>query len=113
MEALASEVLREPQAPDQWRRLPGASARPGWRAQAAFLLARAPQQVALQAASLWALLPLATDVRYREGHHPRRSPTSGHRRSDPDAESRSEEHTSELQSLMRISNAVFCLKKKK
>src|SRR3546814_3413353 len=29
------------------------------------------------------------------------------------AESRSEEHTSELQSLMRISYAVFCLKKKK
>src|SRR3546814_2438600 len=28
-------------------------------------------------------------------------------------ETRSEEHTSELQSLMRISNAVFCLKKKK
>src|SRR3546814_1069528 len=27
--------------------------------------------------------------------------------------SRSEEHTSELQSLMRISHAVFCLKKKK
>src|SRR3546814_7338834 len=40
---------------------------------------------------------------------------------DPDAEldaapftpDRSEEHTSELQSLMRISYAVFCLKKKK
>src|SRR3546814_4545270 len=31
-----------------------------------------------------------------------------HRRSE-----RSEEHTSELQSLMRISYAVFCLKKKK
>src|SRR3546814_3584888 len=30
---------------------------------------------------------------------------------DPD--DRSEEHTSELQSLMRISYAVFCLKKKK
>src|SRR3546814_1290282 len=29
------------------------------------------------------------------------------------AEQRSEEHTSELQSLMRISYAVFCLKKKK
>src|SRR3546814_7274277 len=29
------------------------------------------------------------------------------------AEERSEEHTSELQSLMRISYAVFCLKKKK
>src|SRR3546814_7896385 len=31
----------------------------------------------------------------------------------PDDYSRSEEHTSELQSLMRISYAVFCLKKKK
>src|SRR3546814_4034450 len=30
----------------------------------------------------------------------------------PWAEHRSEEHTSELQSLMRISYAVFCLKKK-
>src|SRR3546814_3113441 len=30
-----------------------------------------------------------------------------------DALPRSEEHTSELQSLMRISYAVFCLKKKK
>src|SRR3546814_9858137 len=30
-----------------------------------------------------------------------------------DAHDRSEEHTSELQSLMRISYAVFCLKKKK
>src|SRR3546814_2588766 len=29
------------------------------------------------------------------------------------APTRSEEHTSELQSLMRISYAVFCLKKKK
>src|SRR3546814_407459 len=29
-----------------------------------------------------------------------------------DLEARSEEHTSELQSLMRISYAVFCLKKK-
>src|SRR3546814_3716010 len=29
------------------------------------------------------------------------------------AEQRSEEHTSELQSLMRLSYAVFCLKKKK
>src|SRR3546814_9636336 len=31
----------------------------------------------------------------------------------PFADHRSEEHTSELQSLMRISYAVFCLKKKK
>src|SRR3546814_5790769 len=35
----------------------------------------------------------------------------GLRRVDPGG--RSEEHTSELQSLMRISYAVFCLKKKK
>src|SRR3546814_3123530 len=36
-------------------------------------------------------------IRHRPSEHP----------------SRSEEHTSELQSLMRISYAVFCLKKKK
>src|SRR3546814_4697570 len=33
-------------------------------------------------------------------------------REDDDETDRSEEHTSELQSLMRISYAVFCLKKK-
>src|SRR3546814_9489610 len=32
---------------------------------------------------------------------------------EPHESRRSEEHTSELQSLMRISYAVFCLKKKK
>src|SRR3546814_7554892 len=47
--------------------------------------------------------------------HPRQQP--GHREPEPDAEDqrperRSEEHTSELQSLMRISYAVFCLTKK-
>src|SRR3546814_3192630 len=35
----------------------------------------------------------------------------GHHRKRPGSR-RSEEHTSELQSLMRISYAVFCLKKK-
>src|SRR3546814_5722130 len=39
------------------------------------------------------------------------SPISGTTRDRIDI--RSEEHTSELQSLMRISYAVFCLKKKK
>src|SRR3546814_7835035 len=39
-----------------------------------------------------------------------RHPNSARRRSHC---SRSEEHTSELQSLMRISYAVFCLKKQK
>src|SRR3546814_1722584 len=36
----------------------------------------------------------------------------GHIRWRGQGEGRSEEHTSELQSLMRISYAVFCLKKK-
>src|SRR3546814_1477073 len=44
----------------------------------------------------------------------RRSSRPGHGRRHPPRrpERRSEEHTSELQSLMRISYAVFCLKKK-
>src|SRR3546814_5612692 len=37
----------------------------------------------------------------------------GEHRSRPGIALRSEEHTSELQSLMRISYAVFCLKKNK
>src|SRR3546814_6871646 len=41
------------------------------------------------------------DIKTESGHH------------GTEARGRSEEHTSELQSLMRISYAVFCLKKKK
>src|SRR3546814_3275365 len=41
---------------------------------------------------------------------PQAGPTTNSR---PLRRTRSEEHTSELQSLMRISYAVFCLKKKK
>src|SRR3546814_4621450 len=40
------------------------------------------------------------------------SVTGAQRRNWPEGSERSEEHTSELQSLMRISYAVFCLKKK-
>src|SRR3546814_9154015 len=44
----------------------------------------------------------------------RRGQGGGDRRRRPEgAQPRSEEHTSELQSLMRLSYAVFCLKKKK
>src|SRR3546814_7794338 len=39
--------------------------------------------------------------------------STSHNRAPSRQRSRSEEHTSELQSLMRISYAVFCLKKKK
>src|SRR3546814_2959186 len=65
-------------------------------------------------------LPLSHRVATRERQ---RKASSGalrlpvaQRRRDRDrfvADHRSEEHTSELQSLMRISYAVFCLKKKK
>src|SRR3546814_1611712 len=51
------------------------------------------------------------------GHPDRRGGHAGLRSSGQDridlGRVRSEEHTSELQSLMRISYAVFCLKKKK
>src|SRR3546814_8680582 len=40
-------------------------------------------------------------------------PGTANRQTPAAVEERSEEHTSELQSLMRISYAVFCLKKKK
>src|SRR3546814_5762611 len=50
---------------------------------------------------------------WRAGHRIARGPAV--RRADRTARPshRSEEHTSELQSLMRISYAVFCLKKKR
>src|SRR3546814_6642562 len=57
--------------------------------------------------------------RRQQGGHARRHPLDPQRHhphrpaaADPPG-GRSEEHTSELQSLMRISYAVFCLKKKK
>src|SRR3546814_3854103 len=53
-------------------------------------------------------LPLLDQLRSRFGDHVE----IVYRQRDPGA-IRSEEHTSELQSLMRISYAVFCLKKKK
>src|SRR3546814_5891804 len=76
---------------------------------------------------LWAILPRFHLARNRPVDliDPRRSKNALHRarawhcrwihRTPPPAESsqrRSEEHTSELQSLMRISYAVFCVKKK-
>src|SRR3546814_7088028 len=48
---------------------------------------------------------------FQENRRPRRSPL--HHYGSEQGVERSEEHTSELQSLMRISYAVFCLKKKK
>src|SRR3546814_4611400 len=62
---------------------------------------------------------LATDLWYRVAlrnwlhHEPVHRSAGLSRQSGIGGGSRSEEHTSELQSLMRISYAVFCLKKKK
>src|SRR3546814_4696879 len=56
-----------------------------------------------------------TAQRIRAGLHPEQQwPEAGWRATTPARlqATRSEEHTSELQSLMRISYAVFCLKKK-
>src|SRR3546814_2218965 len=47
-----------------------------------------------------------------EGDVARRIDVDIDRQHGPRKQPRSEEHTSELQSLMRISYAVFCLKKK-
>src|SRR3546814_5574296 len=64
------------------------------------------------AAEIYFQLPSDDDVLYVKGQYStadgqvRESKVSYYNR-------RSEEHTSELQSLMRISYAVFCLKKKK
>src|SRR3546814_2036037 len=52
--------------------------------------------------------PAASTTRPSQADEGRTAPPSGRE----DTRLRSEEHTSELQSLMRISYAVFCLKKK-
>src|SRR3546814_3741731 len=62
-------------------------------------------------ARLWAAMRRVGDRGNREASARRRS--DGDRPADANGIRRSEEHTSELQSLMRISYAVFCLKKKK
>src|SRR3546814_10801992 len=56
-----------------------------------------------------------TEIAFAEDHASKEgAECEGHAEQGGRAESdRSEEHTSELQSLMRISYAVFCLKKKK
>src|SRR3546814_5997040 len=56
--------------------------------------------------------PACGGVRSAAGTAAHRPIPPDHRGSPYRCRSRSEEHTSELQSLMRISYAVFCLKKK-
>src|SRR3546814_3369185 len=70
-----------------------AALKDGWAVRQSMICARNVASLPLFTRTLIAMLTQAGDTR--------RS-----------AEPRSEEHTSELQSLMRISYAVFCLKKK-
>src|SRR3546814_2614483 len=58
-------------------------------------------------AGIWYLLKMI-----RRGPHPDETPPEHGGGQTAARPLRSEEHTSELQSLMRISYAVFCLKKK-
>src|SRR3546814_2848053 len=55
----------------------------------------------------------ATLIRFRHNSPADLDKRLGRLKDDKSSKLRSEEHTSELQSLMRISYAVFCLKKKK
>src|SRR3546814_2555040 len=73
---------------------------------------RAGQIVAIRSAGRIGALPSAIMApAVRNGDRPTRHVFRDHH-GRPDRTRRSEEHTSELQSLMRISYAVFCLKKK-
>src|SRR3546814_3997622 len=82
----------------------------------------APQSAAADPARASPQLGVDQLLFHRQWRQERRRGTGlrmGHRRFDAvrarlgGARPRSEEHTSELQSLMRISYAVFCLKKNK
>src|SRR3546814_6818060 len=59
-----------------------------------------------------ATLGVVTPAAAQQGYYDRDGYSSYYAGYDRDDRRRSEEHTSELQSLMRISYAVFCLKKK-
>src|SRR3546814_5356550 len=104
----AGQVLnleRQPALVQQLQRLPG----PADRADAVMA-----GEVDLGYGRVFHRPSLAGGMRSRACRHLRRQSVS--RRGTPRGSRpapRSEEHTSELQSLMRISYAVFCLKKKK
>src|SRR3546814_4284977 len=71
------------------------------------------QPLSFQAAAVLAGSPWYSKRLGVSNHTSPCSPGASSSPSGPRMCTRSEEHTSELQSLMRISYAVFCLKKKK
>src|SRR3546814_5124412 len=78
---------------------------------------RAEQAVAQQAENVvgqaFKVCLRKSRLRYEQACQQRQGQRARHERRGLETRERSEEHTSELQSLMRISYAVFCLKKKK
>src|SRR3546814_7328215 len=113
-----------PMARHQWRFLPSALAVVARRSRACPAGSRASLHIADRHPFGSQLFQgMAGDLHRRadgEQRHDRRHDQIGPsgagaeyaERCQHDGEIRSEEHTSELQSLMRISYAVFCLKKK-
>src|SRR3546814_8146997 len=72
------------------------------------------QQDAILGAEIHAIAEMQRRMHQIEvRQHGALGPPGGPRGVEDHRAARSEEHTSELQSLMRISYAVFCLKKKK
>src|SRR3546814_7265481 len=89
------------------------------RSRACCALEPLRSHAARRSLSYWVLVTIITAVSANELHHVWTALQPGHVVDPFDSDSirrtllaRSEEHTSELQSLMRISYAVFCLKKK-
>src|SRR3546814_10079110 len=74
-------------------------------------VSRAPAAVAVVVDAIVANAPRPQQPTRKARKRTPRQSTLTQRRTKKAA--RSEEHKSELQSLMRLSNAVFCLKKKK
>src|SRR3546814_8220042 len=101
-----------------WRCCPEKGRRPGLRRGVGFLETRARGQSDVTAGQRHIILGEARvaprvdveDIVRRERQ--RQTLRFGQRTPSDRGVDRSEEHTSELQSLMRISYAVFCLKKK-
>src|SRR3546814_4082397 len=79
----------------------------GWRLDHAKVLSAFEEEWAWPGESV--VLVEASDLSRAAAYGGRSTPRQARALRD---EARSEEHTSELQSLMRISYAVFCLKKK-
>src|SRR3546814_5842003 len=87
---------------------------PNRKAKGRFVLKlRTLLSLSLVLTPLWGLAPVADAMAQEELQQGPNTLVIHYRAARTDRTARSEEHTSELQSLMRISYAGFCLKNKK